>query len=173
MNKKEIEKEIKEEFEKLKKEVENKSLYYPKEGEFDNKKRWYPNEEEDCSCCIGIRSPSAAWPFTLLKHCDTEKHQKEKIRKKIIFRELKKAIEQANVDKDKNIIYFKDILEYIRQWGRAYTEYCQILEGVKNFQKVADRNIYFICDIYQNRKSHYALIIENNEYKIERLKFID
>jgi len=43
MNKKEIEKEIKEEIEKLKKEVENKSLYYPKEGKFDNKKRWYPN----------------------------------------------------------------------------------------------------------------------------------
>jgi hypothetical protein len=44
------------------------------DGEFDDKKRWYPSAEERCDCCSSVRSPSAAWPFSLIKHCRSVEH---------------------------------------------------------------------------------------------------
>lgn len=41
-------------------------------GEFDNKKRFYLAETHDC--CSGIRTPSAAWPFSQMTHGRTAEH---------------------------------------------------------------------------------------------------
>lgn len=42
------------------------------EGKFDNAGRWYPSEY--CPCCNNIRSPSRAYPYTLLTHCRSAAH---------------------------------------------------------------------------------------------------
>lgn len=42
------------------------------EGKFDNAGRWYPAEY--CPCCNNIRSPSRAYPYTLLTHCRSAAH---------------------------------------------------------------------------------------------------
>lgn len=42
-------------------------------GSFDNAKRFYPATK--CACCSGIRSPSRAWPFSLLHHARTLEHR--------------------------------------------------------------------------------------------------
>jgi hypothetical protein len=39
--------------------------------------KWYPAEEESCSCCSSIRSPSHGYPYSLYKHCQSRKHIKE------------------------------------------------------------------------------------------------
>jgi hypothetical protein len=44
------------------------------EGRFYKQNRFYPSEEERCSCCDGIRQPSARWPYSLMKHCRTVPH---------------------------------------------------------------------------------------------------
>ena len=44
------------------------------DGAFDRKGRWYPSESEQRPCCAGIRSPSAAWPHSLNKHCRSVEH---------------------------------------------------------------------------------------------------
>lgn len=44
------------------------------QGGFDNAKRWYPSENERCPCCAHVRSPSRAWPFSLMVHCRTAEH---------------------------------------------------------------------------------------------------
>jgi hypothetical protein len=46
---------------------------YP-EGTFDNARRWYPSDTEERNCCKKIRSPSKAFPHSLLDHCKTAKH---------------------------------------------------------------------------------------------------
>jgi len=43
-------------------------------GTFDRKRRWYPDDNEKCSCCDKIRSPSVAYPYSLLLHCRTKVH---------------------------------------------------------------------------------------------------
>lgn len=44
-------------------------------GEFDTAGRWYPDEDEErCSCCSKIASPSRVWPYSLIKHCRTRPH---------------------------------------------------------------------------------------------------
>lgn len=43
-------------------------------GEFDNAKRWYPSKDEKCECCENLRSPSRAYPYSLMVHCRTAKH---------------------------------------------------------------------------------------------------
>jgi len=43
-------------------------------GQWDKAGRFYPADEERCSCCDGIRSPSRAWPKSLWKHCQTYSH---------------------------------------------------------------------------------------------------
>jgi hypothetical protein len=37
-------------------------------------KRWYPSDDEKCDCCRGIRSPSAAYPWSYMVHCRTRSH---------------------------------------------------------------------------------------------------
>jgi hypothetical protein len=44
------------------------------DGHFDNKKRWEPSSIEHCECCDSIRTPSKAWPFSLMVHCRTAQH---------------------------------------------------------------------------------------------------
>lgn len=46
------------------------------DGYFDRAGRWYPSEEETCPCIENgdIRSPSRAHPYSLLKHCRTQRH---------------------------------------------------------------------------------------------------
>jgi len=47
------------------------------EGEFDGKQRWTPDKySEEAICCYSIRTPSASWPFSLIKHCRSKKHLK-------------------------------------------------------------------------------------------------
>jgi hypothetical protein len=43
-------------------------------GKFDRSGRFWPAPAETCSCCIGIRAPSKAWPYSLLLHCRTAGH---------------------------------------------------------------------------------------------------
>ena len=48
-------------------------------GKTDSGSRWDPSREERCSCCESIRSPSRAYPWSLLKHCHSKKHIKNLI----------------------------------------------------------------------------------------------
>ena len=44
------------------------------EGHFDKAGRWWPSDREQYSCCNAIRTPSRAYPFSLMVHCRTRKH---------------------------------------------------------------------------------------------------
>ncbi len=44
------------------------------DGYFDRGGRWYPNESEECECCKNIRTPSRAYPYSLMTHCRSKKH---------------------------------------------------------------------------------------------------
>ena len=43
-------------------------------GIFDKAQRWHPTKEERCECCETIRSPTRAWPYSLMLHCRTIGH---------------------------------------------------------------------------------------------------
>ncbi len=44
-------------------------------GRFDGGGRWYPDREREAQpCCSHIRTPSRAWPFSLIKHCRSVQH---------------------------------------------------------------------------------------------------
>lgn len=43
------------------------------DGKFDGP-RWYPSDTECQPCCSGIRSPSRAFPWSLMVHCRTIEH---------------------------------------------------------------------------------------------------
>ena len=43
-------------------------------GNFDNQSRWYPAAAERQPCCDAIRSPSAAYPYSLMTHCRSVEH---------------------------------------------------------------------------------------------------
>ncbi|HYE72079.1 MAG TPA: hypothetical protein VEF04_02060 [Blastocatellia bacterium] len=59
------------------------------EGEFDSKQRWFPSRSERRHCCESVRTPSAKWPYSLMKHCRSSKHVAEKYG--ITERELNRA----------------------------------------------------------------------------------
>jgi hypothetical protein len=44
--------------------------------------KWLPVEDEHCTCCDSIRTPSHAYPWSLLKHCQTKVHIKQYLFKK-------------------------------------------------------------------------------------------
>jgi len=44
------------------------------DGSFDSAKRWYPSASERQDCCDTIRTPSAAYPYSLMVHCRTAEH---------------------------------------------------------------------------------------------------
>ena len=48
-------------------------LHHP-DGTFDEGGRFYPSEKEVRDGCGNIRTPSRAFPFSLMKHCRTAKH---------------------------------------------------------------------------------------------------
>jgi hypothetical protein len=43
-------------------------------GEFDSGGRWYPTAAERQVCCIDIRAPSRAHPYSYMVHCRTAEH---------------------------------------------------------------------------------------------------
>lgn len=43
-------------------------------GRFDNGGRWYPDTTEVQPCCRNIRTPSRAFPLSLLTHCRSANH---------------------------------------------------------------------------------------------------
>lgn len=44
------------------------------EGSFDSVGRWTPSEDEREECCASIRSPSGAYPYSLMQHCRSAEH---------------------------------------------------------------------------------------------------
>ena len=44
------------------------------DGTFDKQGRWYPSDAETQDCCQHIRSPSARYPYSLMKHCRSVGH---------------------------------------------------------------------------------------------------
>lgn len=44
------------------------------EGEFDSAGRWTPSGDERQGCCALIRSPSRAYPYSLMTHCRSAEH---------------------------------------------------------------------------------------------------
>jgi len=44
------------------------------DGEFDKAGRWWPDEGERQECCEYIRSPSRAYPYSLMVHCRSREH---------------------------------------------------------------------------------------------------
>ena len=44
-------------------------------GSFDRQGRWWP--EEYHACCMDIRTPSKAWPYSAMLHCRTLVHVAE------------------------------------------------------------------------------------------------
>lgn len=44
------------------------------EGSFKPSGTWWPSEKESATCCNSIRTPSRAWPYSLMTHCRTAKH---------------------------------------------------------------------------------------------------
>lgn len=53
-------------------------------GHFDKQGRWYPDDNEYTPCCHVIRSPSVAYPYSLLSHCRSLAH--------IVRRDINRAI---------------------------------------------------------------------------------
>lgn len=44
------------------------------DGRFDRARRWEPSGDERQDCCALIRRPSAAYPYSLMKHCRSVEH---------------------------------------------------------------------------------------------------
>ncbi len=43
-------------------------------GYFDDGGRWFPLDAEECDCCAYIRTPSRAYPYSLISHCRSSQH---------------------------------------------------------------------------------------------------
>lgn len=43
-------------------------------GHFDKASRWDPDQSEHRPCCNAVRTPSRAFPWSLMVHCRTAKH---------------------------------------------------------------------------------------------------
>lgn len=44
------------------------------DGSFDRQGRFDLSDQEYCSCCIPVRSPSRRWPYSQMTHARTLKH---------------------------------------------------------------------------------------------------
>lgn len=44
------------------------------DGKFDKQGRFYPSDNERCSCCNVVRSPSKRFPYSYMVHCRTITH---------------------------------------------------------------------------------------------------
>lgn len=62
-------------------------------GEFDGKGRWYPADEEQQDCCVGLRQPTRAYPYSLNKHCRTLVHVAHL--HQVPVQELRQALREA------------------------------------------------------------------------------
>lgn len=107
-----------------KKEIIEKLFEYRKRrcshpnGKFDKGKRWYPSEEEECSCCSRIRSPSRAWPYSLLKHCRTKTHIL-KLVEKHSEDYFQKEIKEGEEESERRRKYWKNIRDNNLQKERS------------------------------------------------------
>lgn len=43
-------------------------------GSWDRAGRYFPSTEEHRACCVGIRTPSRAWPYSLWSHVHSIEH---------------------------------------------------------------------------------------------------
>lgn len=43
-------------------------------GRFDNAQRFFPDQGEHRPCCTCVRSPSRAYPYSLMTHCRSAEH---------------------------------------------------------------------------------------------------
>jgi transposase-like protein len=68
-------------------------------GDFDDAGRWYPTRY--CDCCESIRSPSRAFPYSLMVHCRTVSHVARE--HGIEERRLRWAIRQISSSKKEEI----------------------------------------------------------------------
>ncbi len=97
-------------------------------GTFDNARRFYPAETFEC--CAGIRTPSAAYPFSLMVHARTADHiaNKYKVEPSEI-RKLKKVLskneETLNLSEErtfykimKNTLDAKDFPAFLTKFRR-------------------------------------------------------
>lgn len=57
-------------------------------GSYDRQGRWYPNEGEEQECGKAIRSPSRAWPHSLMMHCRSLKHCRNLVEAQIREKEV-------------------------------------------------------------------------------------
>ena len=73
------------------------------DGRFDGGGRWYPSQSEEQECCLHIRQPSRAYPYSLLTHCRTIQHIAELY--SVDKRELKDAVREVKREGGDN--YFK------------------------------------------------------------------
>lgn len=85
-------------------------------GNMDSGGRWYPSDEETCSCCKDIRSPSRSYPWSFFKHCHSKKHIKNLLQENPTH--LGKEIPEAlTITKESAPLYINtesDLLKYVR-----------------------------------------------------------
>lgn len=76
-------------------------------GTFDNAGRWYPDVDEKCDCCKSVRSPSRAYPYSLMLHCRSLRHICTKY--ELDYKEVKKVMNSEKPKRkiQKQIMYKK------------------------------------------------------------------
>ena len=75
-------------------------------GRRDNGGRWHPHNNERRECCDRIRTPSRAFPYSLMLHCRTAQHVASLYG--VGLKELKKEIRKINPpEKHTNKTYYK------------------------------------------------------------------
>ena len=95
------------------------------EGRRDNGGRWRPTENERQECCNGVRSPTRAWPWSLMLHCRTAQHIANLYG--VDASELRKA---ANKGKSRASAYSTAYKLVARSAGR----YLSIYDGVTEYR---------------------------------------
>ena len=92
------------------------SNYRNPKGHTDKGGRWYPTEDEKCSCCDNIRSPTRAYPWSLWKHCKSIKHYKNLIAYSPSFldKEIPEALKMTIENAPQYINTESDLFIYVR-----------------------------------------------------------
>ena len=149
-----LERRILEEYQRRKERDEHPS------GWFDTKGRWYPycledledmniveSEIEKASCCSMIREPSRKWPYSLMNHCRTKKHIRNRIIENII-REMLTVLKvhENEVDLvrsfDNQILYLRveniELDSSLVQYIEKHHVYSNLEEIIKELEGVTD-----------------------------------
>jgi hypothetical protein len=84
-------------------------------GKNDSGGRWYPSDQERCSCCKDIRSPSRDYPWSLFKHCCSLKHIKNLIlENQAYFTDAPEALKMTKESAPLYINSESNLLVYVR-----------------------------------------------------------